>query len=104
MQAYKLSCRRLKTANRSCEDVELACRVLFGVPGESHELDVSLPFKEPTPLPNKLRFGYYTADNFIKTSPACVRAVTQTVEALRKQGHECIEFDPFLGQYLRFGN
>ena len=31
-------------------------------------------------------------DNFVKASPVCQRAVMQTVEALRREGHECIEF------------
>lgn len=32
-------------------------------------------------------------DNYIKASPACKRAVLETVEALRKAGHECVEFE-----------
>jgi amidase len=32
-------------------------------------------------------------DHYVKASPACKRAVLETVEALRKQGHECVEFD-----------
>ena len=32
-------------------------------------------------------------DNYIKASPACARAVLETVEALRKAGHECVEFE-----------
>ena len=31
-------------------------------------------------------------DRFIKASPVCKRAVVETVEALRAQGHECVEF------------
>lgn len=30
----------------------------------------------------------------MQTSPACARAVLQTVEALRKQGHELVEWQP----------
>ena len=30
-------------------------------------------------------------------SPACQRAVLETVDALRKAGHECIEFNPAMG-------
>ena len=33
-------------------------------------------------------------DGAVKGSPACHRAVLETVEALRKEGHECIEIDP----------
>ncbi len=44
-------------------------------------------------------FGDYSInttipDGFIKASPATKRAVLETVEELRKQGHECIEFTP----------
>jgi len=41
-----------------------------------------------------LRFGYYLNDGVVKGSPACHRAVLETVEALRKAGQECIEIDP----------
>jgi len=34
------------------------------------------------------------ADGFCRASPACERAVMETVEALKKQGHECVEFAP----------
>lgn len=34
----------------------------------------------------------YLPDHYVKASPACKRAVLETVEALRKEGHECIEF------------
>ncbi|KAG2354876.1 hypothetical protein BDR07DRAFT_584001 [Suillus spraguei] len=43
-------------------------------------------------LPSKLRFGYYLSDGMMESSPACKRAVLETVSALRKQGHQCIEF------------
>ena len=33
-------------------------------------------------------------DGLVKGSPACHRAVLETVEALRKAGHECIQIDP----------
>jgi Asp-tRNA(Asn)/Glu-tRNA(Gln) amidotransferase A subunit family amidase len=33
-------------------------------------------------------------DGTVKGSPACHRAVLETVEALRKAGHECVEMDP----------
>jgi amidase len=65
-----------------------------------------LPFRE-VQLPPKLKFGYYTSgkwislyqeprtnlvlDGFIKASPACKRAVLETIEALRRNGHECVE-------------
>ena len=35
----------------------------------------------------------YDTDNYIKASPSCQRAVLETVEALRKAGHECTEVE-----------
>jgi Asp-tRNA(Asn)/Glu-tRNA(Gln) amidotransferase A subunit family amidase len=32
------------------------------------------------------------SDEFVKASPANARAVLETVAALEKQGHECVEF------------
>lgn len=34
---------------------------------------------------------FCAVDGFIKASPACRRAVLQSVEALRAAGHECVE-------------
>jgi len=33
------------------------------------------------------------AAGWVKSSPPVERAVLETVEALRKQGHECVEFE-----------
>lgn len=43
-----------------------------------------------TDMKSKHKFG---ADNYIKASPACKRAVLETVDVLRKAGHECVEFE-----------
>jgi len=75
---------------RSVGDIELACRAVFGQEGRNY-LPAPIPYREVN-LPEKLKFGYYTSDGFVRASPACRRAVLQTVEALRAQGHECIEF------------
>ena len=45
--------------------------------------------------------NYAISDLIVKASPASKRAVLETIEALKKQGHECIEFEPTLGTYLR---
>ena len=77
---------------RTVEDLEAAARAVFGRRGG----DVSY-FPAPIPyrnvqLPKKLKFGYYLMDGLVKASPACKRAVLETVEALRSEGHECVEF------------
>ncbi|KAI0027805.1 amidase signature domain-containing protein [Vararia minispora EC-137] len=79
---------------RSVDDLETACRVLFGhSQGHGAYFPAPVPFRDHwQKIPKKLRFGYYTSDYFIKASPACKRAVLETVEALRSQGHECIDF------------
>lgn len=74
---------------RSVKDLELLSKVAFGLPSRSHDV-APLPFRDIT-LSSNLRFGYYTHDSFIKASPACQRAVLESVDSLRKQGHECIE-------------
>ncbi|GAA5870709.1 hypothetical protein JCM1840_006781 [Sporobolomyces johnsonii] len=80
---------------RSVADVELASRVMLDASVESARTEalVPLPYRE-VKLPEKLKFGYYLTDGFCHASPACERAVLETVEALRKQGHECVEFTP----------
>lgn len=75
---------------RSMEDIELACRVVFG-----RSTDYSLapvPYREVKPE-RKLKFGFYFNDGMAQITPACYRAVSKTVEALRREGHECTEFE-----------
>ncbi|KAH7920402.1 amidase signature enzyme [Leucogyrophana mollusca] len=74
---------------RSVGDCELFCRTIFGRQDDVHH-NVPIPYRE-VKLPEKLRFGYYTSD-LVRSSPANERAVLETVHALRKQGHECVEF------------
>ncbi|THU99137.1 amidase signature enzyme [Dendrothele bispora CBS 962.96] len=76
---------------RSVEDLDLFCRFIFGRGDNfADQLLVPLPYRE-TKLPQKLRFGYYSNDGFVKASPANRRAIMETVGALRKEGHECVE-------------
>lgn len=42
----------------------------------------------------KPRIGYYVHDGFMPASPACARAVMDTVKALREGGYEVVEFAP----------
>ena len=75
---------------RNVEDIELASRVVFGK--SANHSSAPVPYRE-VKLRRKLKFGYYFNDGISQITPACHRAVTETVEALRKQGHECIEFE-----------
>ncbi|CAD5226942.1 unnamed protein product [Bursaphelenchus xylophilus] len=40
----------------------------------------------------KLRIGYFSDDGFLKPSPGCERAVIETVEKLKAEGHELVHF------------
>ena len=42
----------------------------------------------------KLKFGYYYDDGVTVASPPVKRAIEQTVQALKSQGHEVIEVTP----------
>ncbi|KAI9440853.1 amidase [Lactarius indigo] len=78
---------------RSVADLERMARVLFGAREAGHAYFPSpIPYRD-VKLPEKLRFGYYLNDVVVKGSPACQRAVLETVQALRAAGHECIEID-----------
>ncbi|KAL0575280.1 hypothetical protein V5O48_006681 [Marasmius crinis-equi] len=80
---------------RSVDDLVLFCKSLFGRPdGFADYKLIPTPFRDAE-LPKRLRFGYYTSDGYTKSSPANQRAVIETVEALKKQGHECIEIADF---------
>ncbi|KAG8212908.1 amidase signature domain-containing protein [Butyriboletus roseoflavus] len=79
---------------RSVRDCELFCRTVFGDQDGAHQI-VPVPFR-PVELPSKLKFGYYFSDTMLQSSPANVRAVQETINALRSRGHECVEFLPSL--------
>ena len=80
---------------RSVDDLEIATRLHCNASVDLAKLEglIPLPYRDVT-LPKKLKFGYYRTDGFCRASPACERAVMETVEALRKKGHECVEFEP----------
>ncbi|RPD64393.1 amidase signature enzyme [Lentinus tigrinus ALCF2SS1-7] len=76
---------------RSVEDLELAARVVFGKQGTDYA-PAPLPYRDVV-LPEKLKFGYYLSDGYVKPSPANQRAVLETVAALRQAGHECVPLE-----------
>jgi Asp-tRNA(Asn)/Glu-tRNA(Gln) amidotransferase A subunit family amidase len=97
---------------RSVADLERVARVLFGDRGSSEDyFPAPVPYRDVT-LPGTLRFGYflngtsnatltngvdayvYQTDGVVKGSPACHRAMLETVEALRKAGHKCVQIEP----------
>ena len=77
---------------RGVEDLEVAARAIVGRRGsDKFYFPAPIPYRD-VQLPKKLKFGYYLMDGLVKASPACKRAVLETVEALRREGHECVEF------------
>ena len=79
---------------RCVEDLQLATDIMI----EGSKEDVSicyLPFSwEKVAETSKLRVGYVITDEFLDPPVACKRAVNVTIDALRAQGHEIIEFTP----------
>jgi hypothetical protein len=75
---------------RTVEDIEIASRVMFGKSANYSSAPVQ--YRE-VKLGRELKFGYYFNDGMARITPACSRAISETVEALRKQGHECVEFE-----------
>ena len=54
-----------------------------------------LPFPySPVKLPAKLKFGYYTTNGLVKPVAPVVRGIEEAVAALKKAGHEVVEFVP----------
>jgi amidase len=49
-----------------------------------------LPWRE-VEIPKKLKLGYFVNDGIAKASPACQRAVKETVDAMKQEGHEVVE-------------
>lgn len=78
------------------EDLSLLLREVWTEAAWEKDADiVPMPFDEAeVKKEGKLRVGYYVDDGFIPASPACARAVMETVEALRKDGHTVVEFKP----------
>ena len=74
---------------RTVEDIEIAARAVFGK--SANYSSAPVPYRE-IELGQKLKFGYYFNDGMACITPACSRAVSEAVEALKKQGHECVEF------------
>lgn len=76
------------------EDLEVFMRVILEKkPWDYDPSVVPIPWN-PIPPREKLRIGYYTVDGYSPSSPACQRAVMDTVGALEKQGHTCVPFFP----------
>ncbi|CAE6484084.1 unnamed protein product [Rhizoctonia solani] len=80
---------------RSVADVKYACEVFFGLPATIPAATLP-PVKYRTDLDfsKPLKVGYFKSDRFVRASPACQRAVLESVEALKEKGHTIEEINP----------
>ncbi|KAG2356539.1 amidase signature domain-containing protein [Suillus spraguei] len=90
--SLKPTAERVSFIGTQGRTVNCSAKLSLAKKDSSHQ-NVSMPY-HAVELPSKLRFGYYLflIDGMMESSPACKRAVLETVSALRKQGHQCIEF------------
>jgi hypothetical protein len=71
---YRLPCLSSSVSLISCgcvDDLEVACRVSFGISGTSQDIP-PVPFRD-VKLPPKLKFGYYTSGEAIQQSHSLTR-------------------------------
>ncbi|KAF8317467.1 amidase signature enzyme [Clavulina sp. PMI_390] len=79
---------------RSIRDLRIAAKLLLGRRHSKVPLAYREEMAQSVVAPKKLKFGFYLSDGVVKASPACQRGVIEAVQALREQGHECIQFTP----------
>ncbi|GAB1518134.1 hypothetical protein RhiTH_001193 [Rhizoctonia solani] len=80
---------------RSVADVKYACEVFFGQ--QATVPAATLPpvkYRTDLDLSKPLKIGYFKTDRFVRASPACQRAVLESVEALKGKGHIIEEISP----------
>ena len=75
---------------RTTEDIKIASHV---VPGKSPNYSSAPALYREAKLGQKQKFGYYFNDGMARTTPTRCRVVLEMAEALRRQGHECAEFE-----------
>lgn len=77
---------------RSLDDLSFFMKTIVDMkPWEYDFSCIPLPWRE-IELPRKLKFGVMWSDGIVDPSPACRRALQMTVDAVKKQGHEFVDF------------
>lgn len=80
--------------SRSLESIELLAKLFYNShPELMDDTCVPIPWREPA-LRQKLVFGVLRCDNNVRPTPAVTRAIEKAVEAVKRQGHEVIEWQP----------
>lgn len=80
----------------SLADLELFCRVALAAEPWNHEPSlIPIPWRPfvATALPRKLRIGVCWHDGVVTPHPPVQRALKDTVEALKAEGHEVVDWD-----------
>ncbi|KAK9473896.1 amidase signature domain-containing protein [Dipodascopsis tothii] len=79
---------------RSFEDLEYVFKSIIDMKPWNYDYTVHpIPWRT-IELPPKLKIGVMADDGVIPPSPACARALSLAVEAMKKAGHEVVEFEP----------
>ncbi|KAG6329036.1 hypothetical protein ID866_10053, partial [Astraeus odoratus] len=80
---------------RRLDDLEEFWKRIMGMrPWEYDHTCIPLPWRPVNLRNRKLRWGVIWDDGISRTTPACRRALEMTVDALKKQGHEVVDFTP----------
>lgn len=79
---------------RTLPDLTFFLRTIIDMkPWEYDNTVAPIPWRD-VQLPKKLKIGVISNDGVVTPSPACARALGMTVDALKKQGHQVVEFNP----------
>lgn len=80
---------------RTLQDLSFFTRTIIKQKPWEYDYSVHpMEWKDDIELPKKCKIGVMWTDNVAKPSPACERALQMTVDALKKQGHEIVNFTP----------
>lgn len=81
---------------RCADDLVLVMRALLQETMWFEDPDLARqPWREDRYQEKKrLTIGYYTDDQWFKPAPACIRAVNEAVDALRRIGHTVVPYTP----------
>mmetsp|Transcript_40883 Transcript_40883/g.63820 ORF Transcript_40883/g.63820 Transcript_40883/m.63820 type:complete len:341 (+) Transcript_40883:810-1832(+) len=80
---------------KDMDSVTAATEVITTSKCNNDALMASIPWDvEQLTSRRKLKIGYYVADGFLPSTPACARAVREAAERLRAEGHIVIPFKP----------
>ena len=81
---------------RSADDLVLVMRALLQETMWLNDPNLARqPWREERFQEKKrLTIGYYTDDQWFTPSPACIRAVNEAAEALRRLGHQVVPYTP----------